>query len=57
MSEGDEETEEREAAIIRHVNRPGYGHIENILHILEHYKSQMPHRDAVARLHSEVCEE
>jgi hypothetical protein len=53
----DPETEDMEAAIVRATRRPGYGHIEAILHTLEQYKREMTHKEAVARLHSEVCDE
>jgi len=45
-----------EAGIIRKVLAPGYAHAENVFHLLEHYKREMPHDRAVERLHSEVCD-
>lgn len=55
MSAGNHE--EQEAAIIRKVYGHGYSHAESIMHRLAHYQQQMPHREAVTRLHDELMDE
>lgn len=53
-----DETERKEAAIIRRVFAPGavYGHAENVLHRLAHLKLRLSHDEAVDQLHREVTD-
>lgn len=53
-----DETEHKEAAIIRRVFAPGavYGHAENVLHRLAHLKLRLSHDEAVDQLHREVTD-
>jgi hypothetical protein len=52
-----DETEQLENEIIQRFIAPGYGHAENILHVLEQYQTQMSHADAIRKLHAEVCKD
>ena len=53
-----EETERQEVEIIRKVYSAGstFGHAENVMHTLTHYKRIMSHDEAIALLHAEIVE-